>query len=198
MRRPARNRLARRRRRWLPWSIAAAVGAIALGAIAALALGSNATYPQTSPANFARVSVGGQVGQDSPRLTVRTVAGSDLQIPAGKPTLLYFMAGWCASCLPESQALDRIERRYGDRLIVLAVDADPSDPLATLQSFRHQVGDPRYSFAQDPSAQISRAFGVAALDTTVVIDAQGKVVYRSGVPIGDAAIQAAIAKAGVQ
>lgn len=44
---------------------------------------------------------------------IDVISGSTFQVPAGKPVVLYFMAGWCLSCVPESQALDRVQRRHG-------------------------------------------------------------------------------------
>lgn len=44
---------------------------------------------------------------------IDVISGSTFQVPAGKPVVLYFMAGWCLSCVPESQALDRVQRGHG-------------------------------------------------------------------------------------
>lgn len=138
-----------------------------------------------------------EVGQTAPAFTAATLSGSTFRAPGGKPTVVYFIAGWCSSCIPESQALARVEKEKAGRVNILAVDADPTDPLSSLQNFIHQVGDPGYAFAQDDGGKLVQAFGATALDLTVVMDGSGHVVSRTTAPIDDAAILAALGKSGV-
>lgn len=141
---------------------------------------------------------GAAVGEMAPAFFVTTVGGTSFTLPAQKPAVLFFMAGWCSTCIPEAEALDRIERSVGDRVAILAVDADPADSLASLEQFIALVGSPRYGFAQDRDGRLVAAFDVHALDTTVVVDAAGRVVYRDAVPTDEPVLRRALAKAGIR
>ena len=97
----------------------------------------------------------------------------------------------------EAAALAELERRLGDRIAVVAVSADPTDSASTIRQLRTAAGDPRYPFAMDPQGSLARALDVAALDTTLVYDAHGEVVYRDAVPSDVSTLAAAFREAGV-
>jgi thiol-disulfide isomerase/thioredoxin len=124
-----------------------------------------------------------------------TLAGGTFRLPAGRPAVVYFMAAWCSSCRAEAQALGRLQRQLGDRAAILAVDVDPSDLEAQTRAFFHAVGDPGYAVARDQDGRLAGAFAVRALDTTVVVDPAGRVVYRDAVSTDLATLKAALAKA---
>lgn len=141
-------------------------------------------------------SAGVGVGQVAPPFTVKTLSGSTFSQPAGKPAIILWMAGWCSSCIAPAQALDRIERAYGERVAVLAVSADPTDSAQALRGFMEVVGDPRYGFALDPDSSIVTAYGIQSLDTVLVTDAQGKVMFR-GLSPRESDLRSALAAAGL-
>jgi thiol-disulfide isomerase/thioredoxin len=126
-----------------------------------------------------------------------TLANSTFRVPTGKPTVLFFLAGWCGSCVPEAQALDRIERSAGPKVAILAVSVDPSETPGTLREFMSIVGAPRYPFAIDRDGRLVTMLRIRSLDTTVVLDPSGRVVYRDAVPTDEATLRAALAKAGL-
>ena len=52
----------------------------------------------------------------------------DLAQARGNVVVLFFMAAWCTTCIPEARALNALYEEYGDRgLSVLAIDIDPRD-----------------------------------------------------------------------
>lgn len=56
---------------------------------------------------------------------------------------------------------------------ILVVDADPTEPIASLRALAHEVGDPCSGFVKDDGALV-RLFAVRSLDTTVVVDREGR------------------------
>ncbi len=139
----------------------------------------------------------GQVGERLTRFSLASIDGAQVSAPAGKPGVLFFMAGWCGSCLPEAEALDQVRDRFGDRLSLLAVSSDPTDSEAALRKFRVAAGDTGYPFAWDRDGALARRFAVTALDTTLVYDADGKVVFRDAGPTDQATLRSALEKAGL-
>lgn len=70
-------------------------------------------------------SVGVQIGNMAPDFTVKDVAGHRHSLSAyrGRPVLLNFWASWCPPCRAEMPLLYETQQRYGERLVVLEVNA---------------------------------------------------------------------------
>jgi peroxiredoxin len=132
----------------------------------------------------------------APAATFRTIDGRDVTLAGlrGQPVALYFMASWCGTCVPEAQAWGQIARDGSVQgLQVFVVDVDPVDSAQALAGFRDRyVGDGLH-WVFDADQALTRAFGVASLDTTVLIDTTGRVAYRNTVPLSVAQLRQAIA-----
>ncbi len=210
--RPSNGRRAGRSPRavWLASGVAvvAVVGMLALvgramerarsGAVAGpAAAGTAAPGGGGQPATALQVGgrSGAAVGKPSPTIRWPTLAGGTFRLPAGRPAVVYFMAAWCSDCQPEAQALGKLQRQLGDRVAILAVDADPSDLESQTRAFFHTAGDPGYAIARDQNGRLAGAFAVRALDSTVVVDPKGRVVYRDEVATNLPTLKTALAKA---
>jgi len=173
----------------------AAGAVVVLAAVVAVVHGTGDDTPAADGAS-GRVAVqrqgGSRVGEQATAFRATTMTGGEFTLPAGKPVVLFFMAVWCNPQL-EASALDRIERDLDGRMAVLGVDADPSEPLATLRGFADRIGA-RYGYVRDGDGALSRAFGVQAMDTTIVVDAAGRIAFRDSVPTDEATLRAAISK----
>jgi thiol-disulfide isomerase/thioredoxin len=195
------------RRRWLWWVLpTAAVAAVVVLAVISSTRstsggGESARVTETpaagGPGSNGAPGGSGQVGEQLASSSLTSIDGQPVKVPSGKPGAVFFMAGWCATCYPEATALGELERRLGDRIAVLAVSPDPSDSVSAIRQFRSQAGNPRYPFAWDQQSTLARALEVSALDTTVVYDAGGKVVFRDAVPTDAETLEQAFRKAGV-
>jgi thiol-disulfide isomerase/thioredoxin len=171
-------------------------GAVAGRAAASATASGGGGTGQPSPAVQIGGPAGATVGKPSPRIAWPTLTGGVFRLPAGRPAIVYFMAAWCSDCQPEAQALGQLQRQVGDHAAILAVDADPVDQPAQTRAFFHTAGDPGYAIARDHNGRLAGAFALRALDTTVVIDARGQVVYRDEVPTGLPTLESALARAG--
>lgn len=187
---------------------------IALGALVLLVASVSvisATRPKQDIAPSAAGAVTGttsvrtpdQVGHGEPGSTVAPFSVKDIDgrgagVRAGTPGALFFFASWCGSCLPEAKALGQLQRDFGSRVAITAISSDPTDSAATIAEFRRQVGNPPYAFVSDAAGTLATQFAVRALDTTIVYDAKGRVVFRDAAPTDANTLQAAFAKAGVK
>jgi peroxiredoxin len=107
----------------------------------------------------------------------------DLSNEKGNVVVLFFMAGWCATCFPEARALAQLHADYADRGVrILAVDVDQNETEKELANFRENAENGEYLWAMDRQNRIVRAYGVKALDTTIIVDKQGRAAYADGVP----------------
>lgn len=188
-----------RGRRWLWWAIgvASVVALVAVAMIRSTYGGGSSAQVTEVPAPSGEAAAGsGQVGERLARYSLVSIDGQPVRVPAGKPGAVFFMAGWCGPCLAETAALNKLERRLGDRISVLAVSPDPSDSVSQIRQFQDAAGDPRFPFAWDRQGTLARALAVSALDTTLVYNARGEVIFRDAVPTDLATLEAAFREAG--
>jgi thiol-disulfide isomerase/thioredoxin len=155
--------------------------------------------PKLEPDNFIPPSAKPKVsltGQRAPEVSFVAADGKKIPIASyrGKPLLLDFWATWCGPCLASMPALNRIYQDIKDKGIPLVtLDLDHSDPdAATDYLARHNYGWTNY---HDTDGEISRAFKDEGIPLTVLIDAQGKIVYY-GFGGDEAGIRKAIAALG--
>jgi peroxiredoxin len=135
-------------------------------------------------------------GPLAPAIDAPTVDGGRFSLAAqrGKVVVLYAMAAWCTSCVPESAALGQLARAdTTGNLTTLLVDESPqTDSPAAVQDFRVRTQGPARSWVIDHGSAIAQAYSIASLDTTVVIDRTGHVAARYGSSIGLATLRAAV------
>jgi thiol-disulfide isomerase/thioredoxin len=101
----------------------------------------------------------------------------------GNVVVFYFMAAWCITCIPETQALALIDENYADagvRVVILDVDQTENEDI--LARFREDYGNGQHLWAMDRDLGAARALGVNILDATVIVDREGRIAYRDGVP----------------
>lgn len=92
----------------------------------------------------------------------------------GKPLVLVFMASWCGPCREEAPEIDKFYRENTDRAFVLAVAV--SDTEADIRGLVTGEG---WTFpVMLDGDRAAGAYGVTAIPTTVVIDAEGNIVKR--------------------
>src|SRR5207248_1602619 len=117
--RPRRAALDAQRRTRRHWWLGGA-GAALIGAIVAVSLlgGTGSATPTVVRVNGPAATT---VGSVAPGFSVPTLSGAAFVAPTHRPTLLYFMAGWCGTCIPEAEALGRLERSVGQRAVLVAV-----------------------------------------------------------------------------
>ncbi len=116
---------------------------------------------------------------------VTTLGGDEFHLTdkRGRVVALYFMASWCGTCIPEAQVWSELYPAYRERgLELLMVSADPNDTPATIERFRRTAGIDPLPWAIDRTGAVARSLGVRALDSTVLIEREGQVVFRDAVP----------------
>lgn len=177
------------------WKVgAASVGLILLGGlIALLALSSSETGGSSGGSLSAGSTGEGKVGS----FTVADIDEQSLTRPAGKPGVLFFMAGWCGTCIPEAEALAEIKNEHGEDVEILAVSMDPSDTLDNIRSFIDITGSSSFPYHWDREGALTRRYEVRALDTTLVYDSRGRIVYRDAAPTDRGTLESALQEAGL-
>ena len=168
--------------------------------VASVALGSSEDEPAPAPAALSAAErtallANGQrivqpVDERAPALPIRLRTASfgdgsvfDISAEHGNVVILYFMAAWCGTCIPEAQALAHIHETYADQGVrVLVPDVDVTESEGNLAGFRERAGNGEHLWAMDIDDQAARTYNVRRLDTTIFIDREGRVAYMDGSP----------------
>ncbi len=97
----------------------------------------------------------------------------------GKVVVLNFWATYCVPCASEMPMLSRMQRRYKDKIIVLAVSVDDELDRAKLQPFLHKHEADDLTLLVGPTVVDLSDWKLGdALPTTLFIDAEGKVAGK--------------------
>jgi len=93
----------------------------------------------------------------------------------GKPVVMNFFSSTCVPCQTEMPALEHIHRTAGDKVAFLGLDVQ--DTVESGKAFVESVGV-TWDMGRDPDASILQSLGGTALPTTVLLDANGRIVYQ--------------------
>jgi thiol-disulfide isomerase/thioredoxin len=123
-------------------------------------------------------------GDVAPTAQLATLEGGLVTVPDNNydATVVYAMAYWCGTCIPEARALARLRSEYGAALNVVVVDIDPSSTPSLLQQFIQVIGSNDMTWTFDSDGSFAQAYGIRILDTTIILNNEGREVYRDARP----------------
>lgn len=134
-----------------------------------------------------------QIGSVVPHYLGKTSKGEkiDLNDLKGKVVILSFWASWCKPCLQELPVLDRIQRKLGDKIKIIAINYKQDRKL--YRKIKHKLKDISLTMLHDPMGSLGKKFGVKSIPNMFMISKQGKLVYH-GVGYGDKTLDKIIQK----
>lgn len=152
----------------------------------------------TAAAPKAETPVGTEVGSTMPEYSATWLDGSKFELASmrDKVVLLNVWATWCGPCRYEIPELEMIHKKYAARgFAVVGVSVDESGPQAVQEFVNEQKVT--YPIALDPEGKLASIFQTSVLPTSVLIDRQGKIVWKKFEAImpNDQELTAAIEKA---
>jgi thiol-disulfide isomerase/thioredoxin len=115
----------------------------------------------------------------APEIAVTTRDGTVLRLSdlKGRPVLLNLWATWCAPCVREMPSLERLAVERGATLSVLAISEDRRGEEA-VGPFLDRHGLEKLPIYLDTKSDVSHAFSVDAIPSTILIDRNGREVGR--------------------
>lgn len=111
----------------------------------------------------------------APDFTLKSLEGSNLRLAEqrGDIIVLNFWASWCGPCLQEMPALDALAAKYAPLGVqVWGVNVESDNRVAQAYLQRTKVDFP---ILFDDQNEVSKAYQVQAMPTTVIIDKDGQI-----------------------
>ena len=97
----------------------------------------------------------------------------------GKPLIIAFFAIWCKPCNRELTSIDEVyddwQQETGVRLV--AVSIDQAQNVNKVKPMVDQNGW-RYDVLLDANGEFRRSLGIQSVPYTVLLDGQGRIVYK--------------------
>jgi peroxiredoxin len=114
----------------------------------------------------------------APDFTVKRLDGTEVSLASlkGKVVMVNFWATWCPPCRGEMPDIEKLyAKTKGLPFEILAISSQESS--GTVSGF---LKSNKYTFPiyLDSSGSVSRKYGISAIPTTYIIDAEGKMVAR--------------------
>ncbi|MGE3797242.1 MAG: TlpA family protein disulfide reductase [Thermomicrobiales bacterium] len=132
--------------------------------------------PQVAPErnDLRELETGSSIGSLAPNFLLQdpTGAWTELATLRGTPVLINFWTTSCVYCVSEMPAIQRIADRYQDDVSIVGINVGESD--TRVSDFAASL-DVRYLLLLDQSLDVTQAYRVPGLPTTVFIDPFGVV-----------------------
>jgi peroxiredoxin len=168
-----------------------------LALIVALAIGTSHNTASDSLTPPAVIYTAPQfVGMTAPDFTIKTSDGGSVTLSKlrGQVVFLNFWATWCTYCGEEMLVFQKlITHEIPGKATVLAVDSDPLEDAATINTFEQSLGV-KLPSAMDADSTVSNTYEVIGKPRTFVIDAQGIVQYDQIGPMTEDMLRKYMAK----
>ena len=169
---------------------------IALAVVAVLGVGTvlySAFSASDKPTGSAPAGANPANAAAAAALTARTLDGTQVTVPGGRPSVLFFFSVECGGCGPSAQALAQAQQAVGGKANFVAVDVAGYETAADVTSFLTNFKATTVAYAIDTHSQWIRTYQVNQLSTAVVLNSAGKETFRAVEP-STAQIKAELAK----
>jgi thiol-disulfide isomerase/thioredoxin len=100
----------------------------------------------------------------------------------GRTVLLNIWATWCVPCREEMPTLDRLQQKLGGpafEVVALSID---SKGIPAVRRFFEEIGVRSLAVYVDPSMQATEKLRIVGVPTTLLIDREGRELWRKSGP----------------
>lgn len=118
------------------------------------------------------------IGQKAPEITLHTLDGKTIDLKklyGNKPVYLKFWATWCVPCREQMPGLNKIHKRYGKQIEVIAVNAGFSETPGAVHQYRMQYGLRMPVVIDDGT--LAQLLNLRVTPMHVVINRDGRIVH---------------------
>ena len=124
------------------------------------------------------------VGEVAPDFEIATQNGEVFRLSdfrGRRPVYVVFWNSWCSYCIKKTPRYTKLKEQFGDKIEIIAINTTWSDSPEEMRSFEahHHVN---YATAFDVGEHITDDYGVYNVPTEFIVDINGIIRYRDGVP----------------
>lgn len=119
------------------------------------------------------------IGKQAPDFKLTTLDSQEFKLSdkKDKTVILFGMAGWCGTCIPEGRNLSKIRQEYsGKGVELIGVAFTKGDNEDFLKEFR-ELGTVNIPLALDTDS-VAEKYQLVRLETTYIINREGVIVYK--------------------
>ena len=98
-----------------------------------------------------------------------------------KPVYLIFWNTWCTYCIKKTPRYQKLQEQFGDKIEIIAINTTWSDSPQEMRLFEEQ-NDINYLMAFDDGELITDQYDVFKVPTEFIVDVNGVIRYRDGLP----------------
>jgi peroxiredoxin len=98
-----------------------------------------------------------------------------------KPVYLVFWNTWCTYCVKKTPRYQKLQEQFGDKIEIIAINTTWSDSPQEMRLFEEQH-DINYLTAFDDGELITDQYDVFKVPTEFIVDINGVIRYRDGLP----------------
>lgn len=156
---------------------------------------SNSVATETAtPDEKVAIETGVKKGQLAPDFEFTTIDGENKKLSdfRGQPvTFAFVLTTGCAPCAEEAKVVKQVQDKNPMKVIQIVLE--PIEPPRNLQNFKEAFGASDWFMTYDKDEAISKQFKVRAVDTTIMVDKDGRIIYRDdGYPAQADELEAAL------
>lgn len=115
-----------------------------------------------------------KVGDTLPDLASFKLEGKLPESLKGKIVIVDFWASWCLPCAKSFPVLDELQKKYGDKVVVLAVNVD--EKAANMEKFLKKT-PVTFTVVRDGEHKLVAAAEPETMPTSFILDGEGKVRF---------------------
>lgn len=115
-----------------------------------------------------------KVGDTLPDLASFKLEGRLPDSLKGKIVIVDFWASWCLPCAKSFPVLDELQKKYGDKIVILGVNVD--EKAANMEKFlaKHPV---TFTVVRDGGQKLVAVVEPETMPTSFILDGEGKVRF---------------------
>ncbi|MBI2640625.1 MAG: TlpA family protein disulfide reductase [Candidatus Sungbacteria bacterium] len=100
----------------------------------------------------------------------------------GKAVLINVWSSWCPFCKEELLVLAEVQKEFGDKITIAAIDR--TEPLEIAKKYSDQLGiTDKFIFLLDPSDVFYQSIGGFSMPETIFVDKEGMIVFHKRGPM---------------
>jgi thiol-disulfide isomerase/thioredoxin len=123
---------------------------------------------------FSTANAALKVGDTLPDLANYKLEGKLPGSLKGKIVIVDFWASWCLPCAESFPVMDELQKKYGDRLVIIAVNVDETAAKKDLFLKKHPVA---FTIVRDAEQKVVADISPETMPTSFVVDGDGKVRF---------------------